>query len=81
MWRGFGFFLVTYLMVTIVTLIRVPRATQNFEDHPWAWLIVLLNVAGLCFSLLFGDYCLLVCLFGFALSRTWSRRIPTRSII
>jgi cytochrome d ubiquinol oxidase subunit II len=44
MWRGFGLFLLTYLLVTIVTLIQVPRATRNFADHPWAWGIVLVNI-------------------------------------
>ncbi|MFO0790808.1 MAG: cytochrome d ubiquinol oxidase subunit II [Pirellulales bacterium] len=44
MWRGFGFFLVTYVLVTIVTLVQIPRATQNFEHYPWAWAVVVLNV-------------------------------------
>lgn len=44
MWRGFGFFLVTYVLVTIVTLVQIPRATQNFEHYPWAWVVVVLNV-------------------------------------
>ncbi|MEW4566942.1 cytochrome d ubiquinol oxidase subunit II [Tautonia sp. JC769] len=43
-WTGFGFFLVTYLMVTILTLVTIPRATSNFEEHPWAWLVVFANV-------------------------------------
>ncbi len=44
MWRGFGFFLVTYLLVTIMTLVLVPRAADNFKIHSWAWLLVLLNI-------------------------------------
>ena len=32
------------MLVTIVTLIQIPRATKNFADHPWAWLVVILNV-------------------------------------
>ena len=44
MWRGFGFFLVMYLFSTIVTLVTVPRATEVFRDHPWVWVMVLLNV-------------------------------------
>jgi cytochrome d ubiquinol oxidase subunit II len=44
MWRGFGFFLITYMLVTIMTLVTIPRATKNFHDHPWAWLVVILNV-------------------------------------
>jgi cytochrome d ubiquinol oxidase subunit II len=81
MWRGFGFFLVTYLLVTIVTLVHIPRATQNFADHPWAWLIVILNVLaianipraifqqrpGYAFISSAATIAALVCLFGFAL--------------
>ena len=44
MWRGFGFFLVTYLLTTIMTLVTVPRAVENFRQYPWAWGIVVLNV-------------------------------------
>ena len=44
MWRGFGCFLVLYVLVTIITLVEIPRATRNFHDHPWAWSIVVLNV-------------------------------------
>jgi cytochrome d ubiquinol oxidase subunit II len=44
MWRTFGLFLVLYLMTTIFTLVRVPGATRNFEQYPWAWIVVLLNI-------------------------------------
>jgi cytochrome d ubiquinol oxidase subunit II len=44
MWRTFGIFLVFYLFTTIYTLADVPLATANFRLHPWAWLIVVLNV-------------------------------------
>jgi cytochrome d ubiquinol oxidase subunit II len=44
MWRGFGFFLVTYILTTIMTLVAVPRAVENFRLYPWAWAVVLLNV-------------------------------------
>lgn len=43
-WRGWGLFLVAYLLATIVTLATMPHATANFRDHPWAWGIVLLSV-------------------------------------
>lgn len=43
-WRAFGFFLIGYLLVTISTLVTIPRALQNFERWPWAWAVVLLNV-------------------------------------
>jgi cytochrome d ubiquinol oxidase subunit II len=43
-WTGFGFFLVAYLMVTIMTLVTIPRATGNFGRYPWAWLVVFANV-------------------------------------
>ncbi len=44
MWHSFGVFLVLYLLTTIVTLIRVPRATENLEHMPWLWGVVLLSV-------------------------------------
>jgi cytochrome d ubiquinol oxidase subunit II len=44
MWRTFGIFLVLYMFTTIYTLVDVPAATRNFHDHPWAWLVVVLNV-------------------------------------
>ena len=81
MWRGFGFFLVSYLLVTIMTLVLVPRATRNFADHPWAWGIVVLNVLaianipraisqrrpGYAFVSSSATIAALVCLFGMAL--------------
>jgi cytochrome bd ubiquinol oxidase subunit II len=44
MWRTFGIFLVAYLLVTIMTLVRVPHATDNFERWPATWIVVALNV-------------------------------------
>ncbi len=43
-WRAFGFFLILYLLTTMYTLVEIPRATQNFQDHPWLWIIPVLNV-------------------------------------
>ncbi len=43
-WTGFGFFLVMYLFATIMTLVQIPRATENFQNYPWAWGLVLLAV-------------------------------------
>jgi cytochrome d ubiquinol oxidase subunit II len=81
MWRGFGFFLVMYLFVTIMTLQLVPRASQNFVHYPWAWGIVALNIlaianipraifqrrAGYAFLSSSATIAALVCLFGMAL--------------
>lgn len=44
MWKTFGIFLVFYLFTTIYTLVDVPLATRNFRDHPWVWIVVLLNI-------------------------------------
>jgi cytochrome bd ubiquinol oxidase subunit II len=44
MWRSFGFFLALYLLTTIFALATVPGATRNFAAHPWAWIVVALNV-------------------------------------
>lgn len=43
-WTGFGCFLVCYLLVTIMTLATIPRATANFGAYPWAWLVVLASI-------------------------------------
>ena len=44
MWRTFGFFLVAYLLTTIITLTQMPSAVENFRHFPWAWGVVVLNV-------------------------------------
>jgi cytochrome d ubiquinol oxidase subunit II len=44
MWRTFGIFLVLYILTTIYTLVDLPRATHNFREHPWVWMVVVLNV-------------------------------------
>lgn len=44
MWRTFGLFLVLYLFTTMVTLVRLPAVTRNFQTMPWAWAAVLLNI-------------------------------------
>jgi cytochrome d ubiquinol oxidase subunit II len=44
MWQTFGLFLVLYMLTTIYTLVAVPRATLNFQQHPWLWIVPVLNV-------------------------------------
>jgi cytochrome d ubiquinol oxidase subunit II len=44
MWTTFGIFLVFYLITTMFTLVDVPLATRNFRQHPWVWIVVVLNV-------------------------------------
>jgi len=44
MWRTFGVFLVMYVITTIVTLVTIPHAAENFEQYSWAWVIVVLSV-------------------------------------
>ncbi len=44
MWKTFGTFLVMYMLTTIFTLVKHPQATENFQHHPWLWVVVLLNV-------------------------------------
>ena len=43
-WTAFAAFLALYLLVTTMTILTIPRATANFQTHPWAWIIVLLNM-------------------------------------
>jgi len=44
MWHTWGAFLVLYLLGTIYTVARVPRALANFEHFPWAPAVVLISV-------------------------------------
>jgi cytochrome d ubiquinol oxidase subunit II len=44
MWRTFGLFLVLYMLVTIFTLGAIQRSTAKYEEYPWAWVVVVLNV-------------------------------------
>lgn len=44
MWKTFGIFMSLYLLTTIVTLIKLPDVTRNFETMPIAWLAVILNI-------------------------------------
>jgi cytochrome d ubiquinol oxidase subunit II len=44
MWRTFGLFLVLYMLVTIFTLATIPRSTAKYEQYPWVWIVVVLNV-------------------------------------
>lgn len=44
MWRTFFAFAALYVVTTVVTLLHVPRATENFAHAPLAWVIVVLNV-------------------------------------
>src|SRR3954454_4992169 len=81
MWRGFGCFLVAYLLVTIMTLVLIPHATRNFEHQPWAWGLVVLNIVAIAnipraisqrrpayaFVSSCATIAALVCLFGIAL--------------
>jgi cytochrome bd ubiquinol oxidase subunit II len=43
-WTTFGIFMTLYILTTIVTLVRLPHVTKNFETMPPAWLAVLLNI-------------------------------------
>ncbi|MDM8528556.1 cytochrome d ubiquinol oxidase subunit II [Anaerolineales bacterium HSG24] len=44
MWRAFAFFLISYILVTILTLILLPGVTRHFQEYPIGWLVVVLNV-------------------------------------
>ena len=44
MWRTFGFFLVTYILTTMFTLVEVPRAVSNLRQIPWLWGVPVLSV-------------------------------------
>ena len=44
MWRGFGLAVTCYILATIFTLSKVPRAFSNLQEYPWAWVMVGLTV-------------------------------------
>jgi cytochrome d ubiquinol oxidase subunit II len=44
MWHTWGLFLVLYILGTIYTVARMPRALANFERIPWAPLVVVASV-------------------------------------
>ena len=43
-WHTWGVFLVLYLLTTMLTLVEIPRATENFRRFPWAAAIVVVHV-------------------------------------
>jgi cytochrome bd ubiquinol oxidase subunit II len=43
-WHTWGVFLVLYVLVTIYTLLFVPRAVENVQSAPWLVMIAVLNV-------------------------------------
>ena len=44
LWHTWGVFLILYLLVTIFTLIAIPRVVENFKEFPWVGAVVVLNV-------------------------------------
>ena len=44
MWRSWGLFLVTFMLTTLYTVARVPRATANFEHFPVLVGVVLIAI-------------------------------------
>jgi len=44
MWKTFGVFLVMYILSTIFTMTYNPRSVEKFQDYPWMWVVVVLNV-------------------------------------
>lgn len=96
MWRSFGFFLILYLLATVVTLVEIPRATANFRNQPLAWLLVVANVLAIAniprailqkrpryaFVSSSATIAALVCLFGLALfpNLVTSHPLPENSL-
>ncbi len=80
-WHTWGLFLVLYVLGSMYTLVAIPKATSNFQRHPWAAAMVILNVlavANIPRSVFLGKplhafvssgatICALVFLFGMAL--------------
>jgi cytochrome d ubiquinol oxidase subunit II len=93
---SYTFFLSMYAVVTAATLVAVPRAFAPFREHPWAWSVVVLNVAavvsipyalshrwpGRAFLASCATVCALVLLLGLALfpNLVTSRPLPENSL-
>src|SRR5262245_4958802 len=43
-WHTWGLFLVLYVLGSMYTLVAIPKVIANFQRHPWAAAIVVLNV-------------------------------------
>jgi cytochrome d ubiquinol oxidase subunit II len=43
-WLTFAVFLALYVLVSVFTLSSFPRATAKYWEHPWALVVVVLNV-------------------------------------
>ncbi len=43
-WRCYFAFLALYLLTTAYVALNVPRATANFQQHPWFWIVPVLNL-------------------------------------
>jgi cytochrome d ubiquinol oxidase subunit II len=44
MWTAFGLFMTLYMLVTIFTLATNQRSLAKYQEFPWAWSVVVLNV-------------------------------------
>jgi cytochrome d ubiquinol oxidase subunit II len=44
MWRGFGFFLIMFMLTTMYALQALPTASHNLEEYPILWIIPVLTV-------------------------------------
>jgi cytochrome d ubiquinol oxidase subunit II len=47
LWHTWGVFLILYMLVTMYTLVAIPRATANFEHLPAAAVVVVINVVAI----------------------------------
>jgi cytochrome bd ubiquinol oxidase subunit II len=43
-WHTWGLFLVLYVLGSMYTLVAIPKAVSNFQRHPWAAAVVIVNV-------------------------------------
>jgi cytochrome d ubiquinol oxidase subunit II len=44
MWRAFWCFLAMFVVTTILALTTIETAQETFQQYPWAWIVVVLNV-------------------------------------
>lgn len=47
MWKGFGLFLIFFILTTIATLVVKPEVTDNLREEPLGWVVVLAVILAL----------------------------------
>ncbi len=47
MWQAYAAFLLLYAATTIYSLVAVPGSRRSFQNHPWLWPVVAVNISAI----------------------------------